>query len=116
MNNQLKTILLLGSLSALLVGIGASVAPGAWALFAVLALALNVGAYFFSDRLILRSHGARELSAAAAPELHAMVEELASNAQIPKPRLYLIPAEQPNAFATGRNPEHGVVAVTEGIL
>jgi len=116
MNNQLKTILLLGSLSALLVGIGASVAPGAWALFVVLALAMNLGAYFFSDRIILRTHGAQELSTAQAPELHALVEELADRAKIPKPRVYLIPGEQPNAFATGRNPQHGVVAVTEGIL
>jgi heat shock protein HtpX len=106
----------LGSLSALLVGIGTSVAPAYWALFVVLALVMNLGAYFFSDRIVLRSHGAQELSPAQAPELHAMVEELAGRAQIPKPRVYLIPGEQPNAFATGRNPQHGVVAVTEGIL
>lgn len=116
MNNQLKTVLLLGSLSALVVGLGASLAPGAWPLFLVLSLAMNLGAYFFSDRIILRTHGAQELPAERAPELHPMVEELAERAQIPKPRIYLIPDAQPNAFATGRNPEHGVVAVTEGIL
>ena len=116
MNNQLKTILLLGSLSALVVGLGASLAPGAWPIFLVLSLAMNLGAYFFSDRIILRTHGAQELPAEHAPELHAMVEELAQRAEIPKPRIYLIPDPQPNAFATGRNPEHGVVAVTEGIL
>jgi heat shock protein HtpX len=116
LKNQLKTILLLGSLSALLVGVGSLVAPNMLGLFAVLAIAMNVGAYFFSDRLVLRMHRAAEVSPAEAPSLHAMVSELAAAAGIPKPRVFLIPEEQPNAFATGRNPAHGVVAVTEGIV
>jgi heat shock protein HtpX len=116
LKNQLKTILLLGSLSALLVGVGSLVAPNMLGLFAVLAIAMNVGAYFFSDRLVLRMHRAAEVSPAEAPSLHAMVRELATAAGIPKPRLFLILEEQPNAFATGRNPAHGVVAVTEGIV
>jgi heat shock protein HtpX len=114
--NQLKTVLLLGALSALLIGIGALVAPSQLYLFAALALAMNLGAYFFSDRIVLRMHRASEVGAADAPELHAIVEELSARAGIPKPRVFIIPEEQPNAFATGRNPKHGVVAVTEGIL
>jgi len=81
--NQLKTILLLGALSALVVGLGALVAPGYLYLFGALALAMNLGAYFFSDRLVLRMHRASEVSPAEAPELHAMVEELSERAGIP---------------------------------
>jgi heat shock protein HtpX len=114
--NQLKTILLLGSLSALLVGVGALVAPSMLTLFAGLAILMNIGAYFYSDRLVLRMHNATEVDPTEAPHLHAMVDALASAAGIPKPRVFLIPEEQPNAFATGRNPEHGVVAVTHGLL
>jgi heat shock protein HtpX len=99
-----------------LVGLGALVAPGYLYLFAALALAMNLGAYFFSDRIVLRMHAASEVSPRQAPELHAMVAELAERAGIPKPRVFVIPEEQPNAFATGRNPKHGVVAVTEGIV
>lgn len=116
LKNQLKTVLLLGSLSALLVGVGALVAPSMLALFAVLAVAMNIGAYFFSDKLVLRMHGASEVAPHEAPRLHAMVERLAAQAGIPKPRVFVIPEEQPNAFATGRNPAHGVVAVTRGIV
>ena len=114
--NQLKTVLLLGSLSALLVGVGAMIAPGMLLFFGLLAVAMNVGAYFFSDKLVLRMHGASEVAPHEAPRLHAMVEALAAQAGIPKPRVFLIPEQQPNAFATGRNPEHAAVAVTEGIL
>lgn len=114
--NQLKTIVLLGGLSAALVGFGSLAAPGwSWA-FVALALAMNVGAYWFSDRLVLRMHGARELSPAEAPRLHGMVAELAQRAELPRPRVYLIEDPHANAFATGRNPRHGVVAVTTGLL
>lgn len=116
LNNQLKTILLLGGLSAFLVAIGWTIGPGATWLFLGLALAMNVGAYFFSDKLVLRMHGARELAVEDAPGLHGMVQELAQRAAIPKPRVFLIDDPSPNAFATGRNPEKGVVAVTQGIL
>lgn len=114
--NQLKTVLLLGAMSALLVGLGGLVAPSYLYLFGALALLMNLGAYFFSDRIVLRMHRASEVGPHEAPELHAMVAELSARAGIPKPRLFVIPEEQPNAFATGRNPEHGVVAVTEGIV
>jgi heat shock protein HtpX len=114
--NQLKTVLLLGALSALVIGLGGLVAPGHLYLFGAIALAMNLGAYFFSDRLVLRMHRAAEVSPAEAPELHAMVAELSARAGIPRPRVFVIPEAQPNAFATGRNPAHGVVAVTQGIL
>jgi heat shock protein HtpX len=116
MKNQLKTILLLGALSALVVGVGAAIAPGHLYLFGALALLMNLGAYFFSDRIVLKMHGAREVSPAEAPDLHRIVAELAARAELPMPRVCIMPDEQPNAFATGRNPAHGVVAVTEGIL
>ena len=114
--NQLKTIALLGALSALLIGLGGYVAPGTLYLFVGLAAVLNLGAYFFSDRIVLRLHAARPIGRAEAPGLHDMVAELAGRAGIPAPRLYLIPSPHANAFATGRNPERGVVAVTQGIL
>ena len=116
MKNQIKTILLLGVMSAILVSIGGALGPGYLVLFGALALAMNLGAYFMSDRIVLAMHRAAEVSPDEAPGLHRMVEELALRAEIPKPRLYVIPDAQPNAFATGRNPEHGVVAVTEGIV
>jgi heat shock protein HtpX len=116
MKNQIKTIVLLGALSALLVGIGGAIGPGFLWLFTALALGMNLFAYFFSDRLVLRLYGARELSPAEAPALHAVVEDLAAAAAIPKPRIHLIDAEHANAFATGRNPKHASVAVTTGLL
>jgi heat shock protein HtpX len=114
--NQLKTIVLLGALSALFMGIGAAVAPGHLYVFAALALLMNLGSYFFSDKIVLKMHGAQPVGPEDAPELHRMVEELAKHAGIPKPRICVIPDPQPNAFATGRNPSHGVVAVTQGIM
>ena len=114
--NQLKTVLLLGILSAILVGVGGALGPNALGISIVLAVVMNVGAYFLSDRIVLAMHRAQELAPDEAPELHGMVAELAARAGIPTPRLYLINEAQPNAFATGRNPEHAVVAVTAGIL
>jgi heat shock protein HtpX len=114
-NNQLKTVVLLGALSALLVGLGGTLAPGRMPFFLLLAVAMNVGAYFFSDKLVLKIHRAQPILETQAPRLHAIVRELATSAGIPMPRLYRVPSPQPNAFATGRNPEHGVIAVTDGI-
>lgn len=116
MRNHLKTFVLLGALSALLVGVGGALAPQHLGLFALLALGMNLGAYFFSDKLVLAMSRAQPLAEREAPGLHRMVAELAERAGIPRPRLYLIPEANPNAFATGRNPRHGVVAVTAGIL
>jgi heat shock protein HtpX len=116
MKNQLKTLLLLGALSAVLVAIGGAL--GEVYLYGALGLALlmNLGAYFWSDRIVLAMHRAREIDAASAPRLHAVVSELAQRAGLPKPRVFVIHDAQPNAFATGRNPERGVVAVTDGIM
>lgn len=116
MANQLKTIFLLGVLTALLVGMGNVLSPGHTGFFLLIAAAMNLGAYFFSDRMVLRISGAKEVGVAEAPELHTMVAELARNAGVPKPKVFVIQQRQPNAFATGRNPAHGVVAVTTGLV
>ena len=114
--NQLKTILLLGALSALVVAAGAALGPQwMWGSLA-LALGMNLFAWFFSDRLVLRMSGAREVTREEATDLHQMVEELSTRAGLPKPRVFLIDADYANAFATGRNPEKAAVAVTRGLL
>jgi len=114
--NQLRTILLLGGLTAVLIGIGGALGTEYLYGFTALALIINFGSYFFSDRIVLAMHRARELEREQAPRLHRIVEEIATRANIPKPRVYLIADPQPNAFATGRNPAKGVVAVTAAIL
>lgn len=116
MKNQIKTILLLGVLSAILIGFGALLGRQWVAGFTILAMVLNLGAYFFSDKIVLRIHRAQPVSEREAPRLYAVVRELTTRAEIPMPRVFLIPSPQPNAFATGRNPAKGVVAVTQGIL
>ena len=114
--NQLKTVLLLGLLTGAFIAAGSLLGPGYATGAAVLAVALNVGAYFFSDKLVLRMHGAQELPEGQAPALRHMVQELSARAGLPMPRLFLMHDPQPNAFATGRDPAHGVVAVTTGLL
>lgn len=116
LGNQVRTVVLLGALAAAVAAAGALIGPGFAVIGLVLALAINLGAYFFSDRLVLRASGARPVEPDEAPALHAMVRELAARAGIPTPRLYITPEQQPNAFATGRNPDNGVVAVTAGLL
>ena len=114
--NQLKTILLLGALSALVVAAGGALGPQwLWGSLA-LAMGMNLFAWFFSDRLVLRMSGAREVSREEAVDLHRMVEELSAKAGLPKPRVFLVDAPHANAFATGRNPEKAAVAVTRGLL
>lgn len=113
--NQLKTVLLLGALSGLLILIGAAVSPGMLWVFGLLAVAMNLGAYFFSDKLVLRMNRAHEVSPSQEPALHRIVGELADEAGIPKPKVFVVDDPSPNAFATGRNPKNGVVAVTTGI-
>jgi heat shock protein HtpX len=117
MTSQLKTLLLLALLSGIIIAVGGAIG-GSQGLVIALAIALfmNAGSYWFSDKIVLGMYKARELDEADAPLLHRMVEDLAASAGIPKPRLYLVPDESPNAFATGRNPEHAVVAVTNGIM
>lgn len=116
MKNQLKTLLILGALGALLVAVGGAIGPRyAW-LAGAFALVSNVAAYFWSDRIVLAVSRARAVSQEEAPALHEMVTELAARAGIPKPRVFVIDEPHANAFATGRNPEHGAVAVTRGLL
>jgi heat shock protein HtpX len=115
--NLLKTIILLASLTALLMWVGQAVGGPAGLWFALtVAAAMNLGAYWFADKIVLRMHHAQEVSPVQAPELYAMVQDLAARSNLPMPRVYLIPEDAPNAFATGRNPRQGVVAVTEGLL
>lgn len=116
MTNQIKTLLLLGVLSALLIGFGSLLSPGMFYAMTGLAVVMNLGAYFFSDKIVLKLHGAREVSAAEAPALHGIVEEVAARAGIPKPRVFVMDGDHANAFATGRTPSKGVVAVTRGLL
>ncbi len=117
MTSQIKTVLLLALLSGLIIVLGAALGGRVGIIIAFgLALLMNVGSYWYSDKIVLSMYKAKELSVADAPALHAMVEELSAKAGIPKPRVCIIPEEAPNAFATGRNPEHGVVAVTDGIM
>jgi heat shock protein HtpX len=111
-----RTWLLIAALTALLVGIGALIGGAFLYLFAGLSAGLNVVGYWFSDRLALKASRARPVAPGTMPEFEAMVQDLAQRAQVPAPRLYTIPSEQPNAFATGRNPRHAAVAVTEGLL
>lgn len=117
MSNMFKTALLLGVLTAMLVLIGNALGGQQGMLIAfVMALVMNVGSYWFSDKIVLAMYGARPVEEAQAPGLYAIVRRLAGRARIPMPRVYLIPADTPNAFATGRNPQHAAIAVTEGIM
>ncbi len=113
----LRTTILLATLSGLLVVIGALIGgPSTAALFLGFALLINLGSYFFSDKMALAMSRAKPVSESEAPKLYETVRELTTRADLPMPRLYVIPQDQPNAFATGRNPEHSAVAVTRGIL
>ena len=117
MTSQIKTVFLLALLTGLLMLIGGAMGGRGGLMVAfVLAMAMNVGSYWFSDRIVLSMYRARLLSRDDAPGLFAIVEELSRNAGVPMPRVALIPQEAPNAFATGRDPQHAVVAVTEGIM
>jgi heat shock protein HtpX len=112
----LRTTILLASLTGLLVVIGALIGGASMALvFLFFAALMNLGAYWFSDKLALRMSGAKMVSEEQAPGLYQMVRELTTRAEMPMPRLAIIPQEQPNAFATGRNQKKSVVAVTQGI-
>jgi heat shock protein HtpX len=113
---RIRTWLLIAGLTGLLIAIGAAIGGGALYLFATFAVVVNLVGYFFSDRIALKASRARPVEPGAVPWLEAAVQELAARGSVPTPRLYLIPSEQPNAFATGRNPQHAAVAVTEGLL
>jgi len=115
--NQMKTLLLIIAMTGLLVWIGGMAGGQSGMLLAlVIGLVMNGVSYFFSDKIVLASYGAQPVTQAQAPELHAIVANLAQRAGLPMPRIAIIPEDTPNAFATGRDPEHAVVAVTEGIM
>src|SRR5438046_1432061 len=117
MSNALKTTLLLGLLTGLLMWVGQLVGGmQGMTLMLVFAIVMNLGSYWFSDRIVLAAYGARALSEQDAPDLFRVVRELAAGAHMPMPRVYLIPSESPNAFATGRSPRPAAVAVTAGIM
>lgn len=117
MNNILKTTFLLSLLTILLIAMGGAVGGKEGMIVAFLmAAVMNFGSYWFSDKIVLRMYNAQEITREVHPSFYGMVERLATCAGLPMPRVYIIPDESPNAFATGRNPEHAAVAATEGIL
>jgi len=115
--NLIRTAFLLAAMTALFVGVGGLIAGQTGMLIAfVVALAMNAWAYWNSDKMVLRMHNAIEVDEAGAPELYSIVRQLADNADLPMPRVYVIRSDQPNAFATGRNPENSAVAASTGLL
>ena len=115
--NHFKTFLLMLVLTALFILVGTAIGGKSGAIYAfIFAALMNFVAYWFSDKIVLRMYGAKEVSQAEAPELYQMVAELTNKASLPMPKVYTMENDTPNAFATGRNPEHAAVAVTTGIL
>ncbi|NWF75207.1 MAG: zinc metalloprotease HtpX [Nitrospirae bacterium] len=115
--NNIKTMVLLVALTLILVWAGGALGGKQGMTIALIfAIGMNFFAYWFSDKIVLKMYGAKEVTESEAPELFAMVRRLAQKAEIPMPRVYIIDADQPNAFATGRNPKHAAVAVTTGIM
>ncbi len=115
--NSMKTVGLMTLLTVLLVLVGNYLGGGGGAqIFFMFALVMNLGSYWFSDKIVLKMYKAQEVTRENHPELVGMVEKLARNAEIPNPKVYITPQQTPNAFATGRNPSHAAVAVTQGIL
>ena len=113
----LRTAVLLAAMTALFVGVGFLVGGEVGMIVALaLALATNAFAYWNADKMVLRMYGARRVDSQSAPELYGIVEQLASRASLPMPKVYVIDSDQPNAFATGRNPENAAVAATSGLL
>ena len=114
--NNLKTLMLMVLLCAIMIFIGGLVGgKGGMMLMLMISLGMNFFSYWFSDSVVLKMYNAREVSREEAPQLYDLVENLAANAELPMPRVYIINEDTPNAFATGRNPSHAAVAVTTGI-
>ncbi len=117
MGNQIRTALLLTVMTLLVIFVGRLIGgPSGMVIAFVLAIGMNFFSYWFSDKIVLRMYRAQEVTQHQAPELYEMVSVLAQRAGLPMPKVYIIPKETPNAFATGRNPQHAVVAVTQGLL
>jgi len=115
-STKARTWILLAGLTALFIGVGYAIGGAALWFFVFFSVAMNFAAYFWSDKFAIKAARAQEVSEAEAPEVHQLVAELAQLYDVPKPRVYMIPSDQPNAFATGRNPEHAAVAVTQGLV
>ena len=117
MFNMMKTAVLMAAITALFMALGQLIGGRQGMMMAlVFALGMNFFSYWFSDKLVLKMYNAREVDASSAPQFYGMVQELAQKARLPMPKVYLIDEEAPNAFATGRNPQHAAVAATTGIL
>ncbi len=117
MGNQIRTTILLGVLTGVIIWAGGLIGgKGGMIVALLLAGGMNFFSYWYSDKIVLKMYRAQPVSAREAPELYGLVEKLARQAGLPTPRVYIIPEEAPNAFATGRNPENAVVAVTQGLL
>lgn len=117
MKNQIKTVLLLTILSALFLFIGYSIGGEGGVIYALFfSIVMNLGAYWFSDKIVLAMHQAQPIDPNHPSGVYQIVQELAAEANLPMPKVYLVPQRAPNAFATGRNPQNAVVAVTQGIL
>ena len=117
MGNQIRTTILLAVMTALIIWIGQLFGGRQGMIIALLlAAGMNFFSYWYSDKIVLKMYRAQEVSPQQAPELYEMVQALSRNADLPMPKLFVIPKDAPNAFATGRNPEHAVVAVTQGLL
>ncbi len=117
MNNIIKTTFLLSLLTILLVFMGGALGGrGGMAIAFLMAAAMNFGSYWFSDKIVLRMYKAQEITREIHPSFYGLIERLAGRAGLPMPKVYIIPDNSPNAFATGRNPDHAAVAATEGIL
>jgi heat shock protein HtpX len=115
--NGLKTMVLMVTLTLMLVGIGGILGGKSGMTFAlIMAFGMNFITYWFSDKIVLKMYGAKQVAESEAPELYSMVRRLAHKAELPMPKVYVIDGDQPNAFATGRNPQNGAVAVTTGIM
>jgi heat shock protein HtpX len=115
-STKARTWVLLAGLTALFIGVGYAIGGAALWFFVLFSVFMNVAAYWMSDKFAIRAARAQEVSEAEAPDLHHLIAELAQLYDVPKPRVYMIPSDQPNAFATGRNPEHAAVAVTQGLM
>jgi heat shock protein HtpX len=114
--NTFKTVVLLAAIGALFLGVGSFFGQGGLIIGLVLGLVFVGGSYWFSDKIAVRAAGAQPVTEAEAPQLYRIIGELAQRSEMPLPKIYISPASQPNAFATGRNPKHAAVAVTQGLL